>query len=107
MFLDFENFRKATDGCDKLFEKWKYEFEHFREEARDMKNYRVSKTEFAIKVWFPFFILHEIYVLPLFLLLRIVECLCARRAFHSFGYSSYSSTARRARFIATAHRRSS
>ena len=100
MFLDFESFRKATDGCDKLFEKWKYEFEHFREEARDMKNYRVSKTEFAIKVWFLF---HEIRVLPPSVVaLRVVKCI-----FLSFGCSSNSATARRARFTATAHRRSS
>lgn len=49
MFLDFESFRKATDGCDKVLDKWKDEFERFREDARELKTYRISKTEFAIK----------------------------------------------------------
>jgi hypothetical protein len=50
MYMEFEAFRGATEGCDKLFEKWKEEFERFREEARELKAYRSCKSEFAAKV---------------------------------------------------------
>ena len=51
-YLDYDGFKAATMGLDKIFEKWKFEFENFREEMRDLKNYRAAKNEFAVRVCF-------------------------------------------------------
>jgi hypothetical protein len=50
MALDFDACRRVTDGCDRVFDRWRLEMEQFREEMRELKNYKISKTDFAAKV---------------------------------------------------------
>lgn len=50
LLLSPAEFAAAVDGADRTLDTWKSEFEHFREEMRDLKNYRVSKADFGVKV---------------------------------------------------------